>query len=119
VLIQSDTEIVIKSIKEQKPLWLFGTSRSDVMKIVSFDSIGLGPASPFHGDVFISPLKIMNRAAFNEDVLTEIRRRKKLVILGPLLTEQEIVDARSLKPDGYIYDNSRLFLKELDQSPAQ
>jgi hypothetical protein len=119
VLIQSDIDLVLSSIKELEPLWLFGTSLSDIMKLNTFDSIGLAPTSPFHGDVFISPMKVMGRPAFTESVLNEIRRRLKPVVLGPLVSEQEIVDARSLKPDGYIYDNSRLFLKELDQHPAQ
>ncbi len=119
ILFQSDIELVLKSIKELHPLWLFGTSRSDIMRLLSFDSIGVLPASPFYGDVFISPMKVLDRPAFNENVLIEMRRRKKPVVLGPLQSEAEIVDARSLNPDAYIYENSRLFLKELDQDPAQ
>jgi hypothetical protein len=119
VLLQSDIELVLKSLKEKHPLWLFGTTRSDTMRLLSFDSVGVLPASPFYGDVFVSPLKVLNRPAFNEDILVEMRRRKKAIMLGPLQTEAEIVDARSLNPDGYIYENSHLFLKELDQSRAQ
>jgi hypothetical protein len=119
ILFQSDIELVLRSIKELHPLWLFGTSRSDTMRLLSFDSIGVLPASPFYGDVFISPMKVLDRPAFNENVLDEMRRRKKPIVLGPLQSEAEIVDARSLNPDGYIYENSRLFLKELDQDPAQ
>lgn len=119
VLFQSDIELVLQSIKEIQPLGIFGTSQSDLMRLLSFDSIGLLPASPFYGDVFIAPFKVLKRPAFNENILLEMQRRLKPIILGPLKNTQELVDARSLKPDGYIYENSELFLNELDQDPAQ
>ncbi len=119
VLIQSDVELVLKTTKELQPLWLYGTSRSDIMRLLNFDSMGLLPTCAFVGDVFIAPFKVLRRPAFNQDVLTEVRRRKKHILLGPLESGAEILDAQSLKPDGYIYANSELFLKELDQHPAQ
>ena len=119
VLFQSDTEIVLKTIKGLQPLWLFGTSRSDIMRLLNFNSIGLIPTCPFVGDVFITPLKIRHRSVINIDVLAEVIRRKKTVFLGPLENEAEVLDAHGLKPDGFIYANSQLFLKDLDQHPAQ
>lgn len=119
VLIQSDIELVLKTIKELQPLWLYGTSRSDIMRLLNFESIGLLPTCSFVGDVFIAPFKIHRRAAFNVGVLEEARRRKKTIFLGPLENEAEVLDAHSLNPDGFIYANSELFRKDLDQHPAQ
>ena len=119
VLIQSDTELVLKTVKDLQPLWLYGTSRSDTMKLLSFESIGLLPTCSFMGDVFIAPFKIHGRPAFNAAVLEEVRRRQKTIFLGPLENEAEVLAAHGLKPDAFIYANSELFLKDLDQHPAQ
>ncbi len=119
VLIQSDIELVLKTIKELQPLWLYGTSRSDIMRLLNFESIGLLPTCSFVGDVFIAPFKIRRRVAFNAGVLEEARRRQKTIFLGPLENQTEVLDAHGLNPDGYIYANSELFLKDLDQHPAQ
>ena len=119
VLIQSDIELVLKTIKELQPLWLYGTSRSDIMRLLNFESIGLLPTCSFVGDVFIAPFKIHRRAAFNAGLLDEVRRRQKTIFLGPLENEAEVLDAHGLNPDGFFYANSELFLKDLDQHPAQ
>lgn len=114
VLIQSDIERVIKTFKESRPLWLYGTSHSDLMRLLSFDSVGIVASSPFVGDVFIAPMKLLNRPAFNENVLQEIHRRKKTVFLGPLKDVSEVNTARGLQADGFIYENPELFLHQLD-----
>lgn len=113
-LFQSDTDIILKSLKEKKPLWLYGSSRSDLMKILTFESIGLEAASPFRGDVFISPLRIMGREAFNEGVLREIRRRHKDIFIGPLFSADEFEKAQHLMPEGFVLSSVALF-KELDK----
>lgn len=109
VLIQSDTDVLIRSVKELKPLWIYGTSWPDLMKLMSFESIGLVAAAPYRGDVFISPLKIMNRAAFNEGVLTEARRRNKTILVGPLTSADEVQRAREAHPNGLILDRAELW----------
>lgn len=112
-LFQSDTDIILRSLKEKKPLWLYGSSVSDLMKILTFESLWLEPASPFLGDVFISGFQLKGRDAFNENVLNEIRRRHKDVFLGPLKTPEEVERARALNPEGFIYDNVELFRKSV------
>jgi hypothetical protein len=119
VLFQSDIELVLRSLKDLEPLWLFGTTRSDIMRLLNFDSVGLLPACPYYADVFVSSFKVLGRPAFNQNVLNEVRRRKKSIILGPLENEAEVIDARRLNPDGYIYGNTQVFMSELDQHPAQ
>lgn len=110
VLIQSDTDVILKSLKELQPLWLYGTSWADIMKLLTFDSVGLGPAAPYKGDVFIAPMEISGRPAYNEAVLDEVRRRQKSVFLGPLQNDDEFSKALESKPDGLIFANPELFL---------
>lgn len=102
VMIQSDAESVMKSVKEKNPLWTYGTSRGDLMRLLSFESIYLEPASPFFGDIFISPLTLHGRTLLNHNVIAEIHRRQKDVYLGPLVSKSEYDAARQENPDGFI-----------------
>lgn len=108
-LFHSDADIILSSLKEKQPMWLYGSSYSDLMKILTFESIGLQSASPFQGDVFISALELIGRPAFNEHVLSEIRRREKDIFLGPLRTAEELEAARAFAPDAFIYPSVEIF----------
>jgi glycerophosphoryl diester phosphodiesterase len=103
--VQSDALVVITAIKELKPMWVFGTSYSDIMRLLSFESIYLLPATQFKGDVFVSPFTVMKRPAISDGVIEEMRRRNKRIILGPVETEEEFKKASDLKVDGYITSN--------------
>ena len=104
-LLQSDALIIITAIKELKPEWLYGTSYPDIMRLLSFDSLYILPATQFKGDVFISPFKVMKRPAFNDNVIAEMRRREKKVFLGPIENEDEYNKATALNADGLITTN--------------
>lgn len=108
VLIQSDADVVIKAVKTGNPLWVYGTSWSDLTKLMSFESVGLLSLAGFNGDVFIAPLKIMDRPAFNAAILTEMRRRFRPVFLGPLRNPGEMEEAKAFSPDGYVFDHKTL-----------
>lgn len=115
VLIQSDTDVLLRSIKDLKPLWLYGTSHADIMRLLSFESIGLLSTTPFKGDVFISPLSLKGRSILNENVIEEMRRRKKMTILGPLTGNPDFEAARQANPDGYLFSTMEIFLHLRDQ----
>jgi hypothetical protein len=104
-LLQSDALIIITAIKDLKPEWVYGTSYPDIMRLMSFESIYILPATQFKGDVFIAPFKVMKRPAFNDNVIAEMRRREKKVFLGPIETEDEFKKAKALSADGLITTN--------------
>ncbi|MFM6928093.1 MAG: hypothetical protein ACKOX6_06480 [Bdellovibrio sp.] len=109
-LIQSDANVISMAIKSLKPVWLYGTGTPDLMRLMSFDSMWVLPAVQFKGDVFIAPFKIMNRPGFNDDVITEMQRRKKKIFLGPIKNEEDFKRAANFKIDGYITED----LKQLE-----
>lgn len=109
-LIQSNYNVIMSSIKNLEPFWLYGCSQADLMRFLAFDSLWILPAVPFKGDVFISPLKLLGRVAFNENILTEVRRRNKKIILGPITNKAEFDDASRLKVDGLLIENISDFL---------
>lgn len=102
ILIHSDYDIVIKSIKEERPLYTFGTTLSEIMRLKTFSTVFLTPAISIKGDALISKLSYKNRVLVTENLIKEIRRRQKYVFLGPLSSPEEISEAEKLHPDGLI-----------------
>ncbi len=103
VLINSPIDIVIKAIKEQQPMWVYGTSISEASRVKSFSTMGLEPAISVRGDVFIAPISYMNRPLIDESLVNEMKRRKKFVFIGPVHNEEEKQIAEDLNPDGIIF----------------
>lgn len=110
-LIQSETDVIVKSIKDQEPFWLYGTSLPELTRLITFGSIGLQPAISIRGDVMIAPLNIRHRKFVNEDVLTEVKRRMKKVLLGPIKNDAEMMQSVSWYQknlvDGFIVENPK------------
>jgi hypothetical protein len=103
VLINSPTDIIIKSVKEIRPMWVYGTSISEVTRVKTFASLHLESAISVRGDVFVAPISYLARSVADQSMVTEMKRRKKFVFLGPLVSESEIKLAEELAPDGIIY----------------
>lgn len=118
-LIQSEALVLMTSIKELKPEWVYGTSTPDIMRLLTLDSMYVLPATIFKGDVFIAPFTIKNRAAFNDDIISEMQRRQKRIFLGPIQSEAQFHKAQSLNVTGLITDNLPELLRLLGQGPAQ
>ena len=110
-LIQSDALVILQAIKELKPVWVYGTSTPDLMRLLSFDSLYILSATQYKGDVFIAPFRIMKRDAFNEDILIEMRRRHKRIYLGPVENLDQLKTAVNAKADGFITENLPQLLK--------
>ena len=117
--VQSDTLVVMTSIKDSKPEWVYGTSQADLMRFLTFNDMWILPTTQYKGDVFVAPFKILNRPAFNADVIDEMRRRHKKIFLGPIKTHEEFQQAQEVKADGYITNNIAELKTWLDQGPAR
>lgn len=109
MLVQADTEVILKSLREIQPFWLFGTAYPDLMRLLSYESMYVLTAAPFRGDVYIAPMSVFKRPSFNKNVLAEIHRRKKKVILGPLDNPAQVQAAMGFSPDGLIAENQEIF----------
>ncbi len=105
LVIHSPVEVVLKSIKNLEPLWLYGTSQAETTRLLSLNSLGVLPAATMRSDVFLVPLKIKARQVFSESLNEELVRRKKKIMLGPLISWDEFESARKFKVDGFIFRN--------------
>lgn len=109
VLLQSEYDNVMSSIKLKFPLWIYGTSAADRVRWMMFSSLQLAPAATFNGDVYVTPLKVRQLDAFNATILQEIRRRGLLLVIGPLGTAAEVQQAAVFSPDGYFVTSLEAF----------
>lgn len=99
VVITSDTDLVISSIKDSKPLWIYGTSLSDLAKLLTMASVKLESIVTFKRDYFITPVTHRKRMMLNPRVISEMRRRFKKVAIGPVHTDQDREIALKMQPD--------------------
>ncbi|MFN8791184.1 MAG: hypothetical protein ACK5Y2_06985 [Bdellovibrionales bacterium] len=98
-LIRSDIDLVVSSLKEMRPLWIYGSSLSDLNKFLTLGSIGLQGIANFQRDYYFTPLTRFERNMINENVLKEVRKRHKKIALGPVRTDLEKEQALRFKPD--------------------
>ena len=99
VIITSDTDLIISSVKELNPLWVYGTSLSDLTKIMTMASINLESLVNFRRDYFITPVILKNRDVLNPKIILEMKKRFKKVAIGPVRTDQDREKALQLYPD--------------------
>lgn len=115
ILIHCETDNILKDLRDERPRWLYSSSRADLVRWLSFDSIGLLPAVPFRGDVFFAPLNVKERPLELASLVTEAHRRHKDFFIGPMNHSASFEEAKRLGADGYIFATFELFLALLDQ----
>lgn len=111
IIFYSEEEGPLSDLRKIKPMWLYGTSRAQVVQALWLKSLGLIGLAPLKGDVMISPLTATdgNQTAtlVNSDLVAEAHRRSMKVLIGPA-PHDEIAHIQSLKADGAI-------IKDFDQ----
>ena len=117
VLVQSPIDVVLSATKELRPEFLYGTSQSELMRLLAFESMWVLPAAPLKGDVLVSPFTLLDRPAFTDQGLGEFtRRNKKAALLIDNL--DEYVRAKNLAVDLIIASRVDLLPPILDQRSA-
>ncbi len=109
VLVQSEYDNVMLSIKRLQPMWIYGTSASDRVRWNMFVSLGLAPAVNFTGDFYVTPLHVRNLPAMNAGILAEVNRRGLMLLMGPLSTVDEVRQAQAFHPNIFFVTSSEAF----------
>jgi hypothetical protein len=97
-IVTSQYEAPVKALKEVAPALIFGSTEPEILKIVAMQSMFLLEAVSIRADIIIHALKIKNHDFFNEEIVAELKKRHKRIIVGPVATSDEIAQARKLKP---------------------
>jgi hypothetical protein len=100
VLVASDYDTILISLKQLKPRVAYGSSASDITRLRSFESLWVLPAAPLKADVYFVPLKYRGIDAVDTAIAQEIHRRQKKLFIGPLSTKDEVEQAQRLGADG-------------------
>lgn len=104
-LITSPYETMAQSIKDILPAHLYATTQPEILKIKAMESLKLIEATSFRADVVIYPLTFYKQVFFTNDLINELNRRHKKIIIGPINTA-ELEKASSLKPFGIVIDQN-------------
>lgn len=99
VMIQSNYDTILISLKALKPRLVYGSTPEDLTRIKTFQSLWILPAAPLKGDVYFTGLKYRGVEAINADIAQEIHRRQKKLFIGPLSTKDEVDQALRLGAD--------------------
>lgn len=100
-IVTSPFEAPLKALKEIAPALLYGSTQPEILKIVAMQAMYLIEAANIRADVIIHPLKIRNQNFFNEEILVEMQKRHKKIIVGPVRAE-DLAEAQQLRPFGII-----------------
>lgn len=105
IILQSEQEGLLADLRKLEPMWLYGTSRAQIVQTLWLITIGLEGVSPLKGDVLITSYRAgeINQKALllTPDLLTEARRRSMKVLVGPV-TKLEADELLQLGVDGVI-----------------
>jgi hypothetical protein len=103
-IVTSPYEAPIKALKELAPALVYGSTQPEILKLVAMQSMYILPAANIRADVIIHPLKIHNQLFFNDEIVAEIKKRFKKIIVGPVNSD-ELKLALELHPFGVIVVN--------------
>lgn len=96
-IVTSQFEAPIKALKEIAPALIYGSTQPEILKIVAMQSMYVLEAANIRADIIIHPLKIRNQNFFNDEIMEELKRRYKKIIVGPINSE-ELSEAQRLQP---------------------
>lgn len=108
LIIRSDVDLIISSLKRSKPLWIYGSSLSDNTQFLTMASAHLEGLPRFLRDYYFTTLTYQNRDMINPRVFDEMRKRKKKIAIGPVFSLEEKTQALLHSPDILILDEKLL-----------
>jgi hypothetical protein len=100
-IVTSPYEAMGKSLKDIAPTYLYGSTQPEILKVMAMRSMHLIEALTLRADIVIHPLLIRNQKFYDDELVEELNRRHKRIIIGPI-DEKDVPEALSLKPFGII-----------------
>lgn len=118
VLIQSESDGLLRDVRALRATWLFGTSQAQITQLLMLVPFGLESVAPLKGDVYVTPAVRDGVSLVKPEVITEVHRRGRRVFAGPVNNAAEGESLLSRGVDGLITSQPELFLDVLSQPPA-
>lgn len=111
VLIQSDQDGILRDLRALRPTWLFGTSQAQITQLLMLLPFGLESVAPMKGDVYVSTSSRGRPNPLTKAVGLEMRRRGRVIFVGPVENIVEARQLRALGADGFISANPESLLE--------
>ena len=108
VLLGSEYDNVLSSLKELNPLGLYSTGSGEKTKMLMMSGLYIESVSGLKGDVWITPLYFGKAPLLNPHLRAELKRRFIPLIIGPINDEKEFLEAKNFTPNGYIFAKPEL-----------
>ena len=102
VLIQSDYKTILSSIRERLPTAAYGSSQADITKLKVYQALWILPAASLQGDALITPLFKNKQKILDQELVEELHRRGKKIIVAPVIHASEIEEIKKMGVDGWI-----------------
>ena len=106
-LIQSPEDGFLKSLREGKPEWLYGTSAAALTKFVMLSSVGLESLAPLKGDVIVieANAKEHTLERMSESLINEAHRRSMKIYAGPAASNEQALAMWNGNIDGILTEH--------------
>ncbi len=107
VLIQSPEDGLLRDLRDKKPLWLYGTSDAQIVRLKMLSALGLAATATLRGDVMIlgqtGAGRLQPKVAPMDyvDTIQEAHRRRMKIFI-PENEKEKAVQLRNLGADGVI-----------------
>jgi hypothetical protein len=102
ILIHSEYDNVAKSLKALLPQLLYGTGVGQRIRLLMLSDLWLETVAAVDGDFVLSALKERGVSVISGTMKSEVARRQKIFIVGPLLSLEENGQAISPGVTGYL-----------------
>ena len=116
LMIHSEFDNVVKSIKKLIPDLIYGTGVGQRIRVLMLGSMGLETVATIDGDFLVAPLRERGVSSISVAMKTEMMRRQKIFILGPLNDISANNQALSFGATGYLTSYPRDLKKKLNSS---
>lgn len=97
VLLHSEYDNVVHSLKEQLPRWAYGVGSGEKTRFMMFDAIGLQGAANLLGDFYFTSLRSSKVKMISLSMVQELAKRGIPLFVGPVDSEEEEREAKSLQ----------------------
>lgn len=102
ILIHSEYDNVVKSLKALMPEILYGTGVGQRIRMLMLSDLWLETVGAIDGDFVVSSLKEKGITVISPEMMREVARRQKIFILGPLNNPEDNKKALAFGASGYL-----------------
>lgn len=117
ILVQSPEDGFLTDMRNEKPLWLYGSSLVRVTQLIMLSSIGLQSLAPLRGDVLVVESEsVVSR--LSDRAIGEAVRRGSKIFAGPMKNKEQALEFHKRGVTGILISDPQLISELLKDAGA-